>query len=144
MGTIRDSWGLTTTSLRIVREDPALLALPAIAGAALFGILLVFTLPLLAAFLANPSGVVAFVGTTTGEIVLLAVYVGLYFLLVFVGNFFFAALIGAAMMKLEGGNPTVADGLRFARRRVGRILVWSLIAASVGLLLQAIASRVRG
>lgn len=144
MATFRDSWALTKASFRMIREDPALLALPAISGLMLFGVLLVFSLPLIVAFLLNPGGIVTFAGTDAGKAVLVVLYVALYFVLVFVGNFFFAALIGAAMMKLEGGHPSVGDGVRFARRHVRRILLWSLIAASIGLLIRAVSARFRG
>ena len=144
MATFSDSWALTRNSFRMIREDPALLALPAIAGLALFGIILVLTLPLVAAFLLNPSGFLSFTGTRGGQAVLVLLYLVGYFVLVFVGNFFTAALIGAAMMKLDGGQPTVGDGIRFARQRLVRLLVWSLIAATVGLLIRALSARFRG
>ncbi len=45
------------------------------------------------------------------------------------------ALVGAALERLRGGDPAFADGLRIARRRAGAILGYSLIAATVGVLL---------
>ncbi|MEO6171721.1 MAG: DUF6159 family protein [Arenimonas sp.] len=45
-------------------------------------------------------------------------------------------ITGAAMIRLNGGDPTVADGLRIARERIGPILGYAAIAATVGLLLQ--------
>ena len=52
---------------------------------------------------------------TAGEadIVLLAVT---YFVLAFVVIYFNSALIGAAMIRLAGGDPTVGDGLRMANK----------------------------
>jgi len=144
MGAFRDSWGLTRTSFQLIREDPALLALPAIAGGALLGLVLLFTLPFVGWFLTDPASASAFAQSSGGRWAFVGLYVGLYFLLVFVGNFFFAALIGAATLKLEGGHPSVGDGIRFARAHLGRIVIWSLIAASVGLLIRLIASRFQG
>jgi hypothetical protein len=54
----------------------------------------------------------------------------------FVIFFFNSALVGAAMIRLNGGDPTVADGLRIARERMLPILGYAAIAATVGLLLQ--------
>ena len=56
---------------------------------------------------------------------------------------FFAntALVGAAMIRLRGGDPTVSDGLRIASSRFGAILGYALIAATVGMILRAISQR---
>jgi hypothetical protein len=55
--------------------------------------------------------------------------------------FFQSALVGAAMIRLEGGNPTVADGFRIAFSRIGAILGYALIAATVGMLLRMVQER---
>ena len=60
----------------------------------------------------------------------------------FVAIFFNTALVGAAMIRMDGGNPTLRDGLAIARSRVGRIFGYAVIAATVGLLLQALEQRV--
>src|SRR5690606_12092796 len=59
----------------------------------------------------------------------------------FVIFFFNTALVGAAMIRLEGGDPTVSDGLRIARERMGAILGYAAIAATVGLVLRALEER---
>lgn len=37
------------------------------------------------------------------------------------------AMQGAAMIRLEGGDPTVADGLRTARSKLGVILGYAVL-----------------
>jgi hypothetical protein len=59
----------------------------------------------------------------------------------FVMFFFNAALIGAIMMQLDGETPTVSGGLRIAASKVGPIFVYSLIAATVGLILHLLRER---
>lgn len=144
MALFSDSWTLTKTSFRILRERPSLLVLPGLAALVGLAILALFTLPVLGVYLANPAGLRQFVGTSAGLAVMIALYVGLYFTLVFVGNFFLAALVAAAASHFEGRAPSVSYGLQIARARVRRILLWSLVAASVGLAIQLIASRFRG
>ena len=46
------------------------------------------------------------------------------------------------MIRMDGGNPTLKDGLAIAWARVGKILAYAVIAATVGLLLRAIEERV--
>ena len=65
-----------------------------------------------------------------------------YVLAYFVAIFFNTALVGAAMIRMDGGNPTLRDGLAIAWSRVGRIFGYAVIAATVGLLLRALEERV--
>lgn len=70
------------------------------------------------------------------------VYLGLfYFCAYFISIFFNAAVVAAATIRLGGGNPTVADGLRAARGKLGPIAAWAAIAATVGLILRALEER---
>jgi len=46
------------------------------------------------------------------------------------------------MIRLDGGNPTLRDGLAIAWSRVGRIFGYAVVAATVGLLLRALEERV--
>jgi hypothetical protein len=73
------------------------------------------------------------------SIVVLFVY---YLVAFFVGLFFNAAVIGAAMIRLNGGHPTLSDGLRVARENVGRIFLWALFAATVAMIIRMIQERV--
>jgi hypothetical protein len=59
----------------------------------------------------------------------------------FVIFFFNAALIGAALIRLDGGNPTVGDGFRIASSRFMQILGYAAVAATVGLILRIIEER---
>jgi hypothetical protein len=59
----------------------------------------------------------------------------------FVIFFFNSALVGAALIRLKGGDPTLADGFRIAFSRIGAIFGYALIAATVGLLLRALQQR---
>jgi hypothetical protein len=62
----------------------------------------------------------------------------IYFVLFFIVIFFNTAIIACANIRLNGGDPTVSDGLRIASQNIGRILIWALISATIGMILQAI------
>lgn len=64
-----------------------------------------------------------------------------YLVSYFIAIFFNAALIGAAAMRMDGGNPTIGDGLRIALSKIEKIFLWSVIAATVGLILRSIQER---
>jgi len=59
----------------------------------------------------------------------------------FVIIFFNAGLISCAQIRMEGGDPTVGDGLRGAWSRLPAILGWAVLAATVGLVLRMIEER---
>ena len=65
----------------------------------------------------------------------------MYFVTVLIATFFNAALIGATLKRLRGGDPTFRDGLQIAFGRIGSILGYSAIAATVGVVLQVIRSK---
>ena len=52
--------------------------------------------------------------------------------------FFNSALVAAVMIRLEGGDPTLADGFNAAKARIPAILGYAAIAATVGVLLQSL------
>lgn len=126
------SWTLVKASAAVLRSDKELLLFPVISGVA--------TLLVAASFAVPVIGLRLFEG---GEIGPLGAVVGFLFYLCqyFVIFFFNTALVGAAMIRLEGGDPTVADGLRIARGKLGVILGYAAIAATVGLLLKAASER---
>ncbi|MDO9445537.1 MAG: DUF6159 family protein, partial [Dehalococcoidia bacterium] len=63
------------------------------------------------------------------------------FVVTFIVLFFNTALIASAMLRLRGGDPNVGYGLRAASSHVAALLVWALISATVGMILQALRNR---
>jgi hypothetical protein len=64
-----------------------------------------------------------------------------YFVNYFVIVYFNTALAACAIYRFQGGEPTVSMGLQMANRRLPQILGWSLLAATVGMILNAIEER---
>ena len=66
----------------------------------------------------------------------------LFYLVSYTVTFFFnTALVGAALIRLDGGDPTLGDGFRIALSRLPQIVGYALIAATVGMVLRAITER---
>jgi len=132
------SWRLIQASLQVLRADNALLVLPALSG---------FATALLAAgfvVLAIYDGAFAAMRQShslqsSGQFY--AWLFGWYVVQYFVVIFFNTALVGAAMAVLNGGRPTVGTALNLAFSRIGVILGYAVISATVGVLLHAIARR---
>lgn len=67
-----------------------------------------------------------------------------YLLVYFVTFFFNTALVGAALERLEGGNPTLSSAFSLAVERIGPILGYAVLSATVGVLMAAILERFGG
>lgn len=65
-----------------------------------------------------------------------------YFVTYFVGIFFNSALIASVLKVMDGGQPTVGDGLRAAWARLPQIFGWALMASTIGFILRMIEQRV--
>jgi hypothetical protein len=125
------SWTLVKASAEVLRSDKELLLFPVFSGLATLLVLATFVVPMVALRLfENGVGVG---GAIWGFLFYLCQY--------FVIFFFNAALVGAASIRLEGGDPTVADGFNAAKAKIVPILGYAAIAATVGLLLQALKNK---
>ncbi len=120
------SWELVKASAGVLRSDKELLVFPVVSGIAALIVMATFALPIYALKLFSDG-----FGVLQG-IVVFVFYICQYFVIFY----FNSALVGAAMIRLNGGDPTVRDGLRIANERIGPILGYAAIAATVGLLLQ--------
>lgn len=133
------SWSLVKASAEILLKDQSLLVFPLISGVAALLVIATFALPLggfdIVHEIARDDG-----GAMAGShyVVLFLFYLVQYFLIFF----FNTALVGAVMIRMDGGEPTVADGLRLAVSKLPAIVGYSFVAATVGLLLRAIEERV--
>lgn len=137
-GRFSRSLELARASFAVVRADKELMLLPVMSVLALLLILGSLLVPV-----AMLGGFSASAGAAQGDnpaamVAALVYYVAAWF----VALFFNAALVGAAMIRMDGGNPTLRDGLAIAWSRVGRIFGYAVIAATVGLVLRAIEERV--
>jgi hypothetical protein len=132
MGKLGRSWALMKTSLGILRKDKEILLFPVISFVACAILLLSFFAGFF--FLGLPS-------LQSSMWIWVAFMILIYFVLFFIVIFFNTAIIGCANIRLNGGDPTLSDGLRIASQNIGRILIWAIISATIGMILQAIRER---
>jgi len=133
------SWTLVKASAGVLSQDKQLLLFPLISAGAMLVVFASFAVPVLG------LGVLQNVAADRQETISAAYYAVaflFYFAHYFVIFFFNTALVGAAMIRLDGGTPTIGDGLRIATSRLGALVGYALIAATVGMILRAIEERV--
>jgi hypothetical protein len=129
------SWQLVKASGTVLRQDKELLLFPVFSAIATLLVTVSFILPLIFSGAFDES--TGRPGDAGSLIVLFLFYLVQYFVIFF----FNSALVGAALIRLDGGDPTVADGLRIARSRIVQIIGYAAIAATVGLILRLIEER---
>jgi hypothetical protein len=134
-GKFANGLALTGQAWRVLMLDKELLIFPLLSGIACFLVLATFIAGAWASGvrIKDPQQIEA------------AYWVGLfiyYFVNYFIIVFFNCALVACAMIRFRGGDPTVADGLKAARERLGLIAAWAFVAATVGVILQMIEERV--
>ena len=142
MGKLARSWDLVQQSFSILISDTGLMFFPVISAIScisisvimLSGGVLVFRRQL-EAWLAASSGRPSI--TQTAWICFFFFYLVNYFIIVF----FSVALVSAASDHLAGGRGTVNDALLVAWKRKGKILQWAVVAATVGMVLSMLESR---
>jgi hypothetical protein len=132
MGRIGHSFQLVGQSYRMLMQDKELMVLPLMSG-------------VIIAFAVVTLGFGFGLHRTDLEQADVTTYVPIFFMYVVtytIGIFFQAAVVAGATERMRGGDPTVVSALSAAGRRIVPILMWAIVAATVGMLLRAIQERV--
>ena len=150
MGKLSRTFSLMRASWDVLKQDKELLVFPLLSGVCCLLVLASFAGPLvaLADWQAASDGVAsgasqALSGSddAASQVVRTALLFLFYCCNYFVIIFFNAGLIACAEIRMEGGDPTVGDGLRAAWHRLPAIAGWAVLAATVGLVLRMIEER---
>jgi len=130
---------LIAASWQVLRSDRELLVLPVMSAIATIFVVASFAMAAFAGgeFDALHSGKAIGAPDASLYAWLFAFYVVQYAVVIF----FNTALVGAALERLDGGNPTLGSALDLASRRIGPILGYAVVSATVGVLLRAISER---
>ena len=124
-------FGMARRSGRVLRAHPKLLVFPLVGGVS--GL----------AFLVTLFGSLYFAdtfGQAPGAILYVALFAA-YLVETFIASFFTAALVAATRTVFEGGEPSIREALATAWERKLPILIWAIIAATVGVLIRLIESQ---
>jgi hypothetical protein len=134
---LSNSWELVKASAAVLRSDKELIVFPIISGVGTLIVTATFAVPLFLAGLFDSMYVDGEGFQPLGMAVAFLFYLVQYFVIFFANT----ALVGAAMIRLQGGDPTVNDGFQIALKRIGPIFGYALISATVGMILRAISER---
>lgn len=136
---ITRSFHLARASWNVLCTDKKLVLFPIISGILALLVFLSFAGSLLGLHFANVIDL-DFRQNNNGGMppwmyaVLFVYYFCSYFVIIFCNS----ALISCALMRFNGDEPTLGDGFRAAAARLPQIAAWSLVSATVGLLLRLV------
>lgn len=133
MGVFSRSWELTKMSFRVIKLDREMLLFPLLAG--------IFSL-LFAGAVLFPTILLDLLQSSRESVALNMVDYALLFIsylgMAFIATFFNVCVVFTTKTRFEGGDATFMDSIKFASSRIHLIFVWSLVAATVGLLLRTL------
>ena len=124
------SWEITKLSFNVIRKDKELLLFPLLAGifSILFMVAMVF-----------PTIIIWFLKGTAQQsfgIFEYAIIFVTHLGLAFIATFFNVCVVYTTKERFNGGNATFGESIKFALSKVHLIFAWSLVSATVGLILR--------
>lgn len=132
------SWELVKASWQVLQSDKELLIFPVVSAIGALLVSILFALPFFAVGIQETGRRGDDMPVTlAGYVILFLFYVALYTVIFFCNT----ALVGAALIRLRGGDPTVSDGFNIASQKIGHILGYAVISATVGVILDALSRR---
>jgi len=119
-------------------KDKELLIFPVLSGIACLLVLATFAVP---TYLADAWQVPGREAPASEQIVFYGLIFLFYYCNFFVITFFNSAIVGSAVMRLSGREPTFGDALMAAMNRLPQIAAWAFLAATFSVVLKIIESR---
>jgi hypothetical protein len=132
MGSLSRTWEMMRASWTVLKKDTELLVFPALSSIAVVLVVASFAVPLF------EGGGMSFSQIGDGGPLTYVLLFLFYVVTSFVMIFFNAALVGCALARMTGDDPTVRFGLRLAWRRLPQIFLWALATSTVGFFLRVV------
>ncbi len=129
-GVFGRSWEITKMSFRVIGQDKELLLFPLLSS--IFSLAFIFAMIF-------PS-IFAMIGQSninlemTQYVLIFLAYLGL----AFIATFFNVCTVYTTKKRFEGGNATFGESISYGFTKIHLIFSWSLVAATVGLILRII------
>jgi len=123
-------------SFAVLRKDKKLVLFPILSGLSPLAVAAMYFLPLFNMGVLEQYKAYRTVDTTVYAWLFLW-YSTNYFVVIF----FNCALAACAQIRFSGGEPTLGAGMARAAWKIPNILMWAVVASTVGMILQAIEER---
>ncbi|MGO4445372.1 DUF6159 family protein [Mycobacterium sp. 2YAF39] len=136
MGRMANGWALAKQSWAVLKKDRSLAIFPILST--IFAMIAVVAIMVPTALVTGTfvNGTVEQNNPVIAVVAVVTIYVS-----TFITIFFNVALAACAARSLRGEDTTVGEGIAAATRQLGPILGWTLVAGTVGLILQILEDR---
>ncbi len=136
---IQNGVELTRQSWAALRANPQLMIFPVISLIGMIIVTILFFIPISATGIFSALSEQNSRGSGNGSNTLFVIVLFLYYFVTYTVIIFSnTALVGAALKLARGETATVQDGINIALSRMGKIFVYALISATIGMLARAI------
>jgi hypothetical protein len=127
------SWELVKASFNVLRTDKELMVFPLVSMIGVILVTIVFSIPMVVTGILTSfaEGTNSTTQNVIGVALLFLFYLAMYAIIIYSN----VALVGAAMMRLRGEDPSVGDGFRIAGQHMPQIFGYAAISATVGVVL---------
>ena len=128
--TISRGWKMSKLSMVVVKHDPELMFYVALSGVFSILVFIGMAIPeiLQMSWIYDENGAMT-------PAYMAFIFCG-YMVLSIIVTFWNSAIIANAHIRLSGGDPKFTDGISAAMKRIHIIIIWGIIAGTVGLLLK--------
>jgi hypothetical protein len=138
---IQTSWELLQRSLQVLRDQPRLLFFPAISTVCSIVLGVFFAVPIVLLFIIGHQRSRGDFMVDLNQPFFYGYGAMIYLVGMITATFVNVASYHQIIRALSGEQVSLGGGLRFARSRWKSILMWSLLAGTVGLIIRAIEDR---
>jgi hypothetical protein len=128
---LANGWALAKSSFLVLRENKELLLFPVLSGLSLLIVIASMVVAIWGFYGWDVNGIVA-----TDRLTMYAFGFVFYLVNYFIIVFFNMALVHCTHLYFNGEQPTLSKGIQFSMSRIGTILSWAILAATVGLVLR--------
>ncbi|MDG2027975.1 MAG: DUF6159 family protein [Acidimicrobiales bacterium] len=139
MGRISNTIELAKVSWSVLKKDRELLWIPVLSFLASIVVLAALLVPAIALLDTSSSS-----GTgdeTSADPALIVIVIVATLAMSIISVFFNGALVAGAYERLSGGDPTVGSAIRRATARIGGLVPWAILTATVGMILRVLRER---
>jgi hypothetical protein len=136
MNTFSRSWELMLQSFRVIRQDKKLILFPILSGFSALAVAALYVFPLVQYGILQRYSAGEHLQPSTYFWMFLW-YCTNYFVIVF----FSCALAACAEIRFSGGEPTLGAGIGQAAQKFPAILMWAVVASTVGLIIRIVEDR---
>ena len=142
IGKFKASKTIVSESWNVLKQDKEIMWFPVISSLTTTVAMLIMGIIFYAIVLGgNLSGLSFDANSSVGTVMFYGGLLIYYVVIFFIVNFFEAGLFVIVNGRFSGQNLTFNDGIRGAKAHISKIFLWSLISATVGVILRIISDR---